>query len=159
MVSFNWISKPLLWLQFYLKPIKWLFLQEMIFWLSYVCLSHANRHSDTDSASRVVWCISHLRLFTEPSLPLSAAPIMPWDDSVFANLNAFNCLRFHNSTFQVISMASVIHILSARLRRYSAVNRSVSCFPTGAEGKDCVSHEFHFLPQKHALNKSLGLLR
>lgn len=55
-------------------------------------------------------------------------------------------------------MASVIHILSARLRRHSAVNQSFSCIPTGAEGNDCAFHEWYFLPQKFALNKSLGLL-
>lgn len=55
-------------------------------------------------------------------------------------------------------MASVIHILSARLRRYSAVNQSVGCIEMGAEGNDCVFHELDFLPQKSARNESLRLL-
>lgn len=55
-------------------------------------------------------------------------------------------------------MASVIHILSARLRRYSAVNQSVGCIEMGAEGNDCVFHEIDFMPQKFALNESLRLL-
>lgn len=139
----------------------------MTFWLSHICLplSQTNvRHSHTDSASGVVWCVSRLPFFADPSLLLSAAPIMPSDDSPFANFSAFNCLRcvraFHNSTFKVISMASGIPhpvcslapLLSREPIRQLDSNR-------GRGEWLCVSWIRFSALKNFALNNSLGLLR